>query len=66
MTDDDDEDSVGGGCGCLGCFTTILIIIAFWALLFGVTIDGKHYGISECSCEKGVEIDTGTEGPVKR
>ena len=42
-----------GGCG--GCLTTILVIIFIWALLFGVTIDGKHYGIS-CNCS-GVHID---------
>lgn len=40
-----------------GCFSLILGIILLWALLFGVTINGKHYGIRDCSSEHGVEID---------
>ncbi len=40
-----------------GCITIILGILALWALVFGVTIDGKHYGVAGCSCDGGVEID---------
>lgn len=47
----------GNGGGCFGCLGFILICVAFWALLFGITVSGKHYGISGCSCDKGVEID---------
>jgi hypothetical protein len=43
--------------GCVGCLSTIMLMIAVWALLFGVTINGKHYGLSGCSCSRGVVID---------
>lgn len=43
--------------GCLGCVGFILACILVWALLFGVTVSGKHYGIKDCSCAHGVEID---------
>ena len=51
------EVSTGSKNGCLGCLVTILAIIGLWAVIFGVTIDGKHYGLS-CDCHKGVVIDT--------
>lgn len=38
--------------GCIGCVLTVIVL---WALLFGVTYGGKHYGLS-CSCAKGVEV----------
>jgi hypothetical protein len=42
---------------CGGCLVFILVIIAFWALVAGVNIGGKHY---ELSCgDNGVNIDTG-------
>lgn len=41
--------------GCSGCLFWIVAILALWALFFGVTVDGKHYGIS-CSTERGVEV----------
>jgi hypothetical protein len=44
--------SSGGGCGCL---SIILFVMLVWALVFGVTIDGRHYGIS-CSMARGVEV----------
>ena len=47
------EKSSSTNVGCLGCLSTILVIIALWALLFGVTIGDKHYGIS-CTCNRGV------------
>jgi hypothetical protein len=47
----------GNGGGCLGCMGFIICVVIIWALIFGVTIGGKHYGISSCSTEKGVQID---------
>lgn len=44
-----------GGCGCL---TTIVVLVVMWALVFGVNVNGKHYGISGCGCD-GVQFDTG-------
>lgn len=38
--------------GCIGCVLTVIVL---WALLFGVTYGGKHYGLS-CSCANGVEV----------
>lgn len=38
-----------------GCLRVIITIIVVWAVLFGVTWNGKHYGLS-CSCERGVEF----------
>lgn len=40
--------------GC-GCFSTIAGVFIIWALIFGITVDNKHYGIS-CSCSKGIDI----------
>lgn len=42
-----------------GCISIVLGIVALWALIFGLSVDGKHYGLSKCSCERGVEVDTG-------
>lgn len=50
----DNNTTVQPGCG--GCITSILLIIAVWALLFGVTVNGQHYGLDDCSFERGVEI----------
>lgn len=50
---------VNGG-GCLGCVGFILGCIALWAIVFGVTIDGKHHEMS-CSCKKGVELQSATK-----
>ena len=41
--------------GNLPCI--ILGILLIWALLFGVTIGGKHYGLKGCSFDHGVQID---------
>jgi hypothetical protein len=54
MSKTSSSGSGGGGCGC---FSAILVIVALWALCFGVTIDGKHYGLSGCDTQKGVVID---------
>lgn len=52
-TNSNNSDS-GGGCGC---FIIPLVFIALWALIFGVTVGGKHYGVKGCDMDKGVEID---------
>ena len=41
------------GCGCLSLIALCLVV---WALFFGVTIGGKHYGLS-CTRKEGVRID---------
>lgn len=41
-----------------GCLPLVISCLVLWALLFGVTIDGKHYGVS-CSCENGVTVESG-------
>lgn len=51
-----EQSGNSGGDGCLGCITLILACIAFWALLFGVTVGGRHYQIVDCSTERGVEV----------
>lgn len=43
--------------GCLGCIGIILAILIMWALLFGVTVGGKHYGLSSCDTHHGLKID---------
>jgi hypothetical protein len=45
----------GGGCGCVGLIASILFI---WALVFGVNVNGKHYGMDGCNCN-GIQIGTG-------
>ena len=65
--DDDDGVSVvvdgeNDSGGCTGCLTTIGVVVLLWALVFGVTIGGKHYGFSgcsSCSCNEGVVFDWG-------
>lgn len=49
------SDGEGCSCGCTGCLGFILFGFTVWALLFGVTVGGRHYGVS-CSTERGVEI----------
>ena len=44
------------GGGCFGCLGIIAFFIVMWALIFGVTLGGRHYGLS-CSMEHGVTID---------
>lgn len=39
-----------------GCLSLIVFILLVWALIFGVTWNGKHHGIN-CSTERGVGID---------
>jgi len=45
----------GGGSSDAGCLASILLALVVWALVFGVTVDGKHWTIS-CSGSKGVEF----------
>ena len=49
------KSSVSVSCG--GCLGTVLLIVAVWALVFGVTVDGKHYGVSGCDATHGVKVD---------
>jgi hypothetical protein len=56
----DDDD--GGGCGCWGCFSVVFALLLAWALLFGVTVGGRHYGMS-CSMDRGVEVRWGEDLP---
>jgi hypothetical protein len=51
-------DNSGGGCGCISLVAGVLFV---WALLFGVTIDGRHYGLSGCSSADGLQIDRGSK-----
>ena len=39
----------------IGCVSIVVTVLFLWALIFGVTIDGKHRQIG-CSCDKGVEV----------
>ncbi len=41
----------------LGCIPFVIGILTVWALLFGVTVGGKHHDVS-CSCSRGVDITT--------
>lgn len=48
--------------GCLGYLSYlgfIVLVVAAWAICFGVTYNGKHYSLS---CEHGVDLGR----PVKR
>jgi hypothetical protein len=38
-----------------GCLIRILCLIVIWAVCFGVTVDGHHYGI-DLGCKNGVEV----------
>ena len=49
------SNSSGGGCGCISIIAACLFV---WALVFGVTVGGKHYGFSGCDCN-GVHVETG-------
>ncbi len=43
--------------GC-GCFTIIFVVILIWAIIFGVTVNGHHYGLAGCNTDNGVKVDT--------
>ena len=44
--------SVGNG----GCISIILFVFLIWALLFGVTCNGAHHGVT-CESKRGVVIE---------
>lgn len=44
--------------GCASCLGFVLVLILFWALIFGVNVGGKHYGIASCD-GKGVNLEAG-------
>jgi hypothetical protein len=48
------ELSLGWG----GCLSIIFTVIILFALIFGVTIKGIHYGI-DCNCNDGVVLNVG-------
>lgn len=48
----DAQCSSGGGCGCISIILTLMFL---WALVFGVTWNGRHHDI-ECTSERGVEL----------
>lgn len=45
----------GNYSGCGGCLGVILLVFVLWALIFGVTIGGRHHSIG-CSVTNGVEV----------
>lgn len=51
------ESSKSEAGGCCGCISVVLMLVALWGLVFGVTIDGKHYGIATCDTKRGLVID---------
>lgn len=52
-----DKSSDGGSSGgCCGCFAVPVFVLFVWALVFGVTVGGRHYGISGCSTKNGLEF----------
>ena len=59
---DKPNSNVGSGTDALGCAGVVLRIAFLWALIFGVTVGGKHYGAS-CSCDRGVAVDTSKVAP---
>jgi hypothetical protein len=52
MSEGTSSGSSGGGCGCL---SIIVFFLLMWALIFGVTFEGKHYAIG-CGCDEGVSV----------
>lgn len=53
MTEKDDSAEVTVKTS--GCLYMLAVITFFWALIFGVTIGGKHHGV-ECTCDHGVVV----------
>lgn len=56
-----DKSSSGGGggsgCGCFGCLGFIAFVLVGWALLFGWSVDGRHYSLG-LSCDRGVTVES--------
>lgn len=53
----EDDGGFGLSINGSGIIGTALGIVILWALCFGVTIGGKHYGLAGCDSDKGVQID---------
>jgi len=51
--------STNNDSGC-GFVTLVFSLIIAWALIFGVTYRGKHYGLG-FSCDHGVTVQDGTQ-----
>jgi hypothetical protein len=51
----------GGGLGCLG---SIAVFFVLWALIFGITVDGRHYEVdcTGCTCDQGVVVHADRDG----
>ena len=54
MSEKKSDDGSSGG--CCGCFAVPVFVLFMWALVFGVTVGGRHYGISGCSTKNGLEF----------
>lgn len=63
MGDHGRTERARGGCGCWGIVSFVLFLIVLWALVFGVEIDGRRYGVS-CSTDRGVVVHTGDPVPA--
>ncbi len=46
-----------GNSGGWGCVSFVLFCIVAWALLFGVTVGTKHYGLIGCDAANGVKLE---------
>lgn len=56
MSDDSSASFHFAPGGCLKfLLKTVALVCVVWALLFGVTWNGKHHGLS-CSRQKGVVV----------
>lgn len=42
-----------------GCIGLVLGILVLYALVNGVTVRGKHYGVRDCNSEHGIVFDAG-------
>lgn len=49
------KSSGGGGGGGCGCLSIVVFFLLMWALIFGVTFEGKHYSIG-CGCDESVSV----------
>lgn len=51
--------------GCLGVIGLILAVIAAWALIFGVTVNGRRYGLASCDTKNGITFSTGEDAGAR-
>ena len=40
----------------MGCVSVVVRVFVLWVLVFGITLGGKHYGLS-LDCNKGVVVE---------